>query len=176
MSAQLKTVLLTVLTLSAFVIALVELSGVSSTALFNKYNISVGQPHNDAQQLTPVINEVGNSETAARQEKVQNMPKTQLEFDETKFNFGNIKEGSVVKHAFKFRNIGTAPLLISKVEVSCGCTVPSFPKEPIAPGAGGEIILQFDSHSRNGHQEKNAIVFSNSQLEKMSIGFVAEVE
>lgn len=173
MTSQLKTILLTVLTLSAFMIALVELSGVSSTALFNKYNIGIGSHGDHAEKTATSPNE---TEAEQRQEKVMAMPKTTITFDETKFDFGKIKEGDVVKHAYHFRNTGTAPLLISKAEVSCGCTVPSFPKEPIAPGADGDIMVQFDSHGKPGHQEKNVIIHSNAQVDKMSIGFTAEVE
>lgn len=174
MSSQLKTILLTVLTLSAFMIALVELSGVSSTALFNKFKIGVGSAatHADNHNST----NLAETDAEQRQERAMAMPKTTITFEETKYDFGKIKSGDVVKHAYKFRNTGTSPLLISKADVSCGCTVPSFPKEPIAPGGEGEILVQFDSHGKTGHQEKNVIIYSNGQVEKMSIGFVAEVE
>ncbi|MEO6832193.1 MAG: DUF1573 domain-containing protein [Chitinophagaceae bacterium] len=174
MSSQLKTILLTVLTLSAFMIALVELSGVSSTALFNKYNIGVGSHAANSENNSGT--KLGETDAEQRQERAMAMPKTILTFDETKFDFGKIKAGDVVKHSFHFRNTGTAPLLISKADVSCGCTVPSFPKEPIAPGQADEIIVQFNSHGKTGHQEKNVIIYSNGQIPKMSIGFTAEVE
>jgi hypothetical protein len=81
-----------------------------------------------------------------------------------------------VKHSYHFRNAGKAPLLISRAEASCGCTVPSFPKDPIPPGGEGDIMVQFDSHNKSGHQQKNVLIWSNSALEKMSIGFDADVE
>jgi hypothetical protein len=59
---------------------------------------------------------------------------------------------------------------------SCGCTVPSFPKEPIAPGAEGDISVKFDSHNRKGHQQKNVLIISNAQQERMSVGFEVDVE
>jgi hypothetical protein len=166
MNAQLKTILLTIASLSLFVIALVELSGVSSTALFNKYGIGSG----GSQQTMP------KAEADQRVQQAAAMPKTIIVFDDTKYSFGKIKEGEVVKHAYRFRNAGKAPLLISRAEASCGCTVPSFPKDPIPPGGEGEIVVQFDSHNRRGHQQKNVLIWSNGQLEKMSIGFDAEVE
>jgi hypothetical protein len=168
MNAQLKTILLTVITLSLFTITLVELSGVSSTALFNKYHFGSGGSDKGV-GLT-------NHEADQRHQQALAMPKTILAFTDTKFSFGKIKEGDVVKHAFHFKNAGNAPLLISRAEASCGCTVPSFPKEPVPPGGEGDVLVQFDSHNRKGHQQKNVLVWSNSQLEKMSIGFDAEVE
>jgi hypothetical protein len=157
MNAQLKTVLLTVLTLSAFVIALVELSGVSSTAFLNKYGKKPEQPLN-------------------RDEQIAKMPKTTIQFLDTSYNFGEIKEGDIVKHAFKFKNTGNNPLLISRTDVSCGCTVPTFSKEPIAPGGEGEIMVQYNSNHHPGHQQKNVIVHSNGQLEAISINFTADVK
>jgi len=98
MNPQLKTVLLTVLTLSVFAIALVELSGVSGNALFNKYHIGKGSNNN------PPPN---------RDEEIAKMSKTTIQFLDTMYNFGEIKEGDVVKHAFRFKNTGNNPLMIA---------------------------------------------------------------
>jgi hypothetical protein len=138
MNPQIKTILLTVLTLSCLAIAMVELSGVSSTALFNKYGI-------------------GNGGHSAQHEAEKN-------------------EEEVVKHAFHFKNTGNAPLLIIKALASCGCTVPSVPKAPIAPGGEGDIMVEFDSNNRKGHNHKNVLVFSNATLERMPIAFDADVQ
>jgi uncharacterized cupredoxin-like copper-binding protein len=163
MNAQIKTVLLTILTLSLFVIALVELSGVSQTALFNKYGIGSSN------------NGMTTKQEETREDAAANMPKTTIEFYETKHDFGTIKEGDKPRHTYKFKNTGANPLLISKVTVGCGCTTPSFSKEPIAPGAEGEIVIEFNSKGKPGHQEKSAIVHSNGQVAAMSIGFTADV-
>jgi hypothetical protein len=167
MNAQIKTVLLTVLTLSVFVLALVELSGVSSTALFNKYGI--GNDNGHGTKVPPM-------EIESKTAKMKEMPKTTIQFDTTKHDFGTIKEGTVVKHSYHFKNTGEHPLLISNAVASCGCTVPSYPKEPIPPGGEGDIEVEFNSKGRKGHQEKNVLVYSNAQLETMSIGFVVEVK
>lgn len=165
MNAQLKTVLLTVLTLSLFVIALVELSGVSSTALFNKYHIGAGNG-----------NAVPQDEAMKREQKMRELPKTTIAFDSLKLNFGTITEGDVVKHSFHFKNTGTSPLIISNAVASCGCTIPSFPKEPVQPGGEGDIVVQFNSANKKGHQEKNVMIYSNAQEEAMSVGFTVDVK
>lgn len=165
MNPQLKTILLTVLTLSVFTIAIVELSGVSNTALFNKYGIGEGGHVHDDEKLVD-----------KRKEEVKSMPKTQITFDDTKHDFGTITEGEVVKHAYRFKNAGTNPLLISNAVASCGCTVPSYPKEPIPPGGEGEIVVEFNSTNRPGIQNKNVLVYSNAQEEAVSIGFTVEVK
>lgn len=166
MNQQLKTILLTVLTLSVFAIALVELSGVSSTALFNKYNIGEGGGHVHEDE----------SEVKKREDKAKAMPKTVISFEDTKHDFGTITDGEVVKHAYKFKNTGSNPLLISNAVASCGCTVPSYPKQPIPPGGEGEIIVEFNSKNRVGQQKKNVLIYSNGQEEAMSIGFNVEVK
>lgn len=168
MNQQLKTVLLTVLTLSVFAIALVELSGISSRALFNKYGIGEGG-HEHA-------HEDDKDEVKKREEKMKAMPKTTISFDDTKHNFGTITEGEKVKHAYKFKNTGNNPLLISNAVASCGCTVPSYPKQPIPPGGEGEIVVEFNSTNRAGQQKKNVMIYSNAQEEAMSIGFDVEVK
>lgn len=166
MNGQLKTILLTILTLSVFAIAVVELSGVSSTALYNKYGI--GKGHKEHPGLNP-------NEAEARMRDAADMSKTEITFVETKHSFGEITEGEVVQHAFKFKNTGTQPLLISNAQASCGCTVPSFPKKPIPPGGEGEILVQFNSANRPGHQQKNVVVYSNAREDRVSIGFDADV-
>jgi hypothetical protein len=168
MNNSLKTVLLTILTISVFVIAMVEISGVSSTALFNKYGVGNQGKGDVSKELNPI-------EQANVDAKMAAMPKTTIEFETTKLTLGNIKEGDKVRKSFKFKNTGTAPLLISNVVASCGCTVPSYPKEPVAPGASGEITFEFNSKGREGHQQKNLLVTANIESSPMSIGFEAEV-
>ena len=164
MNTTIKTILLTVLTLSVFAIALVELSGVSSHALFNKYNI--GDGHEPEAKI----------DQAKRDEEVKNMPKTIIEVPETHFDFGNIKEGEKVRHTYMIKNAGENPLLISNVQVSCGCTAPFFPKDPIPPGKTGEITLEFNSAGKHDTVNKNAMIFSNATIDRVSIGFTAVVE
>jgi hypothetical protein len=168
MNQQLKTVLLTVLTLSCFVIALVELSGVSSTALFNKYGIG-GNKSSVAKEEDP-------ESINAKMKQMREIPKTIIKFDTTKHSFGTINEGDVVKYTYHFKNIGSNPLLIANAAASCGCTVPSYPKQPVAPGADGNITVEFNSHGKKGHQQKNVMIYSNAQEEAMSIGFDADVK
>lgn len=81
--------------------------------------------------------------------------------DSTK-NFGRINEGQKLALSFRFKNTGDNPLVIRSVQPSCGCTVADYPKEPIAPGAEGEITGEFDSKGREGLQHKELTVMSNS--------------
>lgn len=171
MSSQLRTVLLTILTLSVFAIAIVEIAGISSAALFNKYG--VGGTQKDRNEALSVG--ISPEEAASRQADANKMARTDVTFYETHHSFGEINNGQVVQYSFRFKNVGQNPLLISKVDASCGCTVPSHPKEPIAPGNEGEIVVQFNSTNRIGHQMKAVTVHSNARQESIPLEFDADV-
>ncbi|MBK7762388.1 MAG: DUF1573 domain-containing protein [Bacteroidetes bacterium] len=166
MNTNLKTILLTVLTLSVFVIALIELSGVSYNALINKFGA------NDKQNVETLPKEA----QLNRDVEVKKLPKTTMEVPETKFLFGKMKEGDKVSHTWVVKNTGTNPLMIANVQTSCGCTAPFYPKDPILPGKEGEITLEFSSAGKSGHVAKNALIIANTDNSPFSIGFEAEVE
>lgn len=173
MNAQFKTILLTVATLSLLTIALIELSGISTTALYNKYNIGDGR-HDHAQQEEYINQKLEEEKDQA--DAVKAMPKTKISFQEEQYDFGKIKEGEKVSHQYVFTNTGDKPLMIANVIPSCGCTIPTYSKSPILPGEKGEINIEFNSINRKGVQKKNIIVVSNAERERVSIGFTVEVE
>ena len=75
-------------------------------------------------------------------------PTTTMAFDEMEHDFGEITEGDKITHVFTFKNTGNEPLVISKAQGSCGCTVPDWPREPIPVGESGEIKVQYDSRGK----------------------------
>lgn len=85
-----------------------------------------------------------------------------FEFENEFHDFGEIEEGIVAEHVFKFTNTGDAPLIISNAQGSCGCTVPVWPRNPIAPGATGEIKVSFNSAGRGGKQDKQVTLNANT--------------
>jgi len=103
-----------------------------------------------------------------------NLPK--FSFNESEFDFGQIKEGEVVKHTFNFTNTGKSNLIITDARGSCGCTIPSYPKEPIAPGASGTIDVQFNSKNKTGANQKFVSIVANTYPEVTSISIKATVE
>jgi hypothetical protein len=83
-------------------------------------------------------------------------------FDSTTANFGTLAIGEKFVHTFRFKNEGKAPLIISQVNPSCGCTVPKdWPHDPIAPGESGEITVEFNSKGSPGKIDKNISVLTN---------------
>ena len=93
---------------------------------------------------------------------VSTQPSTTIEYDNAKFNFGVVDEGEVVTHIYKFKNTGSEPLIISNAKGSCGCTVPTWPKEPVPPGGSGELKVEFNSKGKPGPQSKRVTVTANT--------------
>lgn len=69
-----------------------------------------------------------------------------IEFESETIDYGTIEKGADGVRVFKFKNTGDAPLIITKVKSSCGCTVPKKPEEPIMPGMTGEIQVKYDTN------------------------------
>jgi hypothetical protein len=87
---------------------------------------------------------------------------TSVKFAETEFKFGTIKEGDIVEHIFKYKNTGPKPLIIANAWGSCGCTVPDYPKEAIAPGAEAQVKVTFNSKGKRGEQHKSVTMQMNT--------------
>lgn len=85
-----------------------------------------------------------------------------LTLEKNTHDFGDIYQGDVVEHIFKFTNTGNQPLIITNVTTSCGCTTPVFPRNPIAPGASGEIKVGFNSAGKLNKQTKTLPIISNA--------------
>lgn len=86
-----------------------------------------------------------------------------MTFSEKTFEGGKITQGKVITHRFPFTNTGKAPLLISNVDGSCGCTIPrNYPKGKVMPGEGGEIEVEFNSDGKVGFQNVSIIVSANT--------------
>lgn len=85
-----------------------------------------------------------------------------MDFDQTTFDFGEITEGDIASHEFIFTNTGNQPLVLSSVKASCGCTTPSWTKEPILPGKKGHIKASYNSKNRPGGFHKSITVTSNA--------------
>ena len=85
-----------------------------------------------------------------------------FEFPAMEYNFGTIKEGEVVEHLFKFTNNGQAPLVISNITASCGCTSPDWSKAPVMPGEEGFVKVVFNSAAKSGAQAPTVSIQANT--------------
>lgn len=100
-----------------------------------------------------------------------------ITFEKRTHDFGDITAGDKVEEVFKFTNTGNEPLIITNVEVTCGCTVPKgWARDPIPPGGKSEIVVAFNSLGKIGRQNKIVKVISNAtNTETANISFTANV-
>ncbi|MBK6931126.1 MAG: DUF1573 domain-containing protein [Saprospirales bacterium] len=103
------------------------------------------------------------------------VPTTTIKYDEITYDFGMADEGTVVKHIFRFTNTGSEPLIISNAKGSCGCTVPTWPKQPVPPGGKGEIAVEFNTKGKPGRQSKQVTVTANTTPTDSHIEITGEV-
>ncbi|MAZ55910.1 MAG: hypothetical protein CMP54_02825 [Flavobacteriales bacterium] len=92
------------------------------------------------------------------------------------WNFGTIQQGDSPEFSFTFKNTGNEPMIISNAKGSCGCTVPQWPKEPIAPGATGEINVKFSSKGKKGSQNKTVTLTANTTPPNTKLRVTGQIE
>jgi hypothetical protein len=86
-----------------------------------------------------------------------------IQFDEAVNDLGTISEGEQVMAWFTYENTGVGPLTIQNIDAGCGCTVPSWNEEPLAPGNKESIRVIFNSRGKNGSQNIRVTVYSNAR-------------
>lgn len=108
-------------------------------------------------------------------EKQESVLGPAIEFDATEHQFGIIERGGNGTFEFAFTNTGTEPLILSNVRSSCGCTVPSWPREPI-PVGGKEVIKVKYNTNLLGQFSKTISVYSNAKDEPIILKIAGEVK
>lgn len=130
--------------------------------------------NNSAATNTPNTSVINNTNTASTQQ-VDPSKLAAMTFEKYEHNFGKVKEGDKVSYTFKFKNTGANDLIISDARGSCGCTVPQWPKEPVKPGAEGEIKVEYDSKGKNGVQNKTVSITANTNPSITTLNITTEV-
>ena len=119
------------------------------------------------------VDDVHNPATAGGTKDTSMLPK--MEFDDVRFDFGKITQGERVTHYYHFKNTGKSDLIITSAKGSCGCTVPSWPKEPIPPNGEGDIKVEFDSDKKKGRQNKKVTIVANTHPATNMVVIAGEV-
>ncbi|MBK9329689.1 MAG: DUF1573 domain-containing protein [Sphingobacteriales bacterium] len=119
---------------------------------------------------TDSVSKITDSEAEAGNKEV-----TSIRFDKEVYDFGECTEGDKVIKSIEFTNTGKLPLVINQTYGSCGCTVPKYNKEPIAPGKKGAIEIQFDSSRKPGANTKSVMIEANTNPSVTSITFSVKV-
>lgn len=98
-----------------------------------------------------------------------------MDFDEILYDFGTISQGEKASHTYTFTNTGKVDLVITTAKGSCGCTVPDYPRQPIAPGESGEIEVVFNSEGKSGKQHKKIYIVANTNPETNTLAITGTV-
>lgn len=97
-----------------------------------------------------------------------------MTFDEKQFDFGEITQGTPVEHIFTYTNTGKSNLVVVNAKSSCGCTVPTYPKTPVAPGDSAEMLVKFNGSGKN-QVSKTVTITANTETGKETIKIKAFV-
>jgi len=117
------------------------------------------------------------SSTIAQPALPDNTPKTSIKFEKEIHDFGTLKQNTTDnQYIFTFTNTGDEPLIITNAKGSCGCTVPKYPTEPIAPGETGEIEVNYSPGTQKGNQTKTVTVTANTEPAQTRLSITAVVE
>lgn len=98
-----------------------------------------------------------------------------LSFDKQMHDFGTLTPGENISYSFKFTNTGNADLIIQNCETTCGCTVPDYPHDKVAPGDSGYVTVSFKSAGKSGQQLQQVTVVSNAQPSRTHLRIQAMV-
>ena len=113
------------------------------------------------EDATSKIKEENVAEAAKRDANSTKFPV--LEFDKTEHDFGELEARKNVETVFNYKNTGDAPLVITNISSSCGCTIPKdWSREPLAPGETGNFTVKFNG-SGSGNVSKTVTVTANTE-------------
>jgi hypothetical protein len=113
----------------------------------------------------------GNASTKVNKENLDNAKyrDTEIEkgvatisLDKREYDFGSVNEGDIVETVFKVTNSGDTDLVITDAKVTCGCTVPVWPKEAIKPGETKDVKVRFNTSGKSNRQQKNITLITNT--------------
>ena len=113
----------------------------------------------------------GNASTKVNKENLDNAKyrDTEIEkgvatisLDKREYDFGSVNEGDIVETVFKVTNSSDTDLVITDAKVTCGCTVPVWPKEAIKPGETKDVKVRFNTSGKSNRQQKNITLITNT--------------
>ena len=142
----------------------------------NQADTALASPADAAKNTGAVANSDLTYNPATADQPLNENEAAKFEFKEMEYDFGTIKQGDKVEHVFEFKNVGKQPLAITNALGSCGCTVPEYPKEPIAPGQSGKIKVIYDSTGKKGAESKYVTITASNVIGETRLKITANVQ
>ena len=115
-----------------------------------------------------------NAQDAKTQDQPTDGPK--ITFNEQEHNYGTLKKGGDGNCEFLFTNEGNEPLILSNVKASCGCTVPTWTKEPIMPGKTGSIKVRYNTNNVGGFTKTITVTCNAINAPRTTLKIKGKVE
>ncbi|MFN8260393.1 MAG: DUF1573 domain-containing protein [Chitinophagales bacterium] len=135
---------------------------------FNKDSILANDP------VLKKADSMANVTEQSEEERLKTV--TSIKFDKEVYDFGSCTEGDKVKKTIEFTNTGKLPLVINQAYGSCGCTVPTYDKEPVQPGKKGKIEVEFNSEHKAGANTKSVMIEANTNPPITTVTFSIKVK
>ncbi|MFT6166439.1 MAG: hypothetical protein ACJAV5_000067 [Vicingaceae bacterium] len=150
---------------TGLLIAFSILTLVNTVMIFSDDDVSYDRPERSISTSAPVTpatptnTDMDNNAVVVPQ---NTGPKTAIQFTEMEHDFGTIEQNTTNPKVFTFTNTGDEPLIISDAKGSCGCTVPEYPRQPIAPGETGNIKVVYSPGNQANQQTKTITITANT--------------
>lgn len=125
---------------------------------------------------TAISPDVVNNPATATSDTTNQQKSPVFTFEKDNHEFGQIVQGERVTYAFKFKNTGNAPLVISSASATCGCTVPEYTKTPVEAGEEGFINVTFDSAGKSGMTSKTVTLIANTVPNSKILTISADIQ
>ncbi len=129
----------------------------------------------DGNKKTPP-QKAGDAQPLPQEEPEPNPNAPEFKFEKEVHDFGEVPEGPKAVYEFVFTNVGKEPLIIKSARASCGCTVPSWPREPILPGQSEKIKVSYNTQGRPGTINKTVTITSNAKTPTKHIRIKGKVK
>lgn len=120
-------------------------------------------------QLNTIPSNAVAATTSAPAAKPSSLTPENMNFKFSIHDFGTIQEGPTAEHEFEFTNTGKEPIIISNVSASCGCTTPSYSKDPVLPGKKGSVKAIYNTQGRVSPFTKTITITSNAGIKVLTI-------
>ena len=146
-------------------------------AMVVSFSIAVAQSSNPVKETAPLKDAKKTVETKTNEEITKEADQKEgpvLKFESRTVDYGTIEQNADPYRYFKFVNSGTEPVIITNAKGSCGCTVPTYPKEPIEPGQEASIKVRYATN-RVGPFQKTVTLTTNSAEEKITLTIKGKV-
>lgn len=161
MNENLKNALLVIITIATLTNTVILLGDDNDSVSYERTPINNTAVNNSV--VNPVANQSQEITPTPVETKIPDGPKTSMQFAEMSHDFGDIEQNTTNSKVFTFTNTGNEPLIISDAKGSCGCTVPDYPRQPIAPGETGEIKVEYRPGTQANKQTKTVTITANTE-------------